>query len=105
MKLIAMFGAAALAAGTLVAAAPADAQRHGWDRGGDRGWHQDGRGRDRGHGWDRGGRGWDRGRHFGYDRGRGYGYGYGRGYGRSRVVCRVHRGYYGPERRCFRVYR
>ena len=32
-------------------------------------------------------------------------YGYGRGYGRGRVVCRVHRGYYGPQRRCFTIYR
>ena len=108
MKLIALFGAAALAAGTLVTAAPAEAQRHGYDRGHDRGY-------DRGdhRGWnDRGrGRGYDRRNFRGYDRGRGYGYGqrgygYGnRGYGRSRVVCRVQRGYYGPVRRCFRIYR
>lgn len=44
MRIIAFFAAGALAAGTLVAAAPADAQRYGWDgpRGGghhDRGWH------------------------------------------------------------------
>lgn len=101
MKLVALFGAVALATGTLVAAAPAEAQRHGYDRGGyDRGHH---RGYDRG--WNRG---YHRGpaRHYrGYDRGRRYGYGYGRGYGRSRVVCRVQRGYYGPVRRCFRVYR
>ena len=31
MKIIAMFAAGALAAGTVFAAAPADAQRHGWD--------------------------------------------------------------------------
>jgi len=105
MKLIAMIGAAALAAGTIVTATPADAQRYGWDRG-DRGWNDRG-GFDRGwndrRGYDRGWRG-DRGWHRGWDRGRRYGYdgGY---YGRGRVVCRIHRGYYGPERRCFRVYR
>lgn len=99
MKLVAFFSAIALATGTLVAAAPAEAQRHGYDRGHhrgyDRGWN---RGPDRRHF-----RGYDRGRHYGYDRGRRYGYG--RGYGRGRTVCRVQRGYYGPVRRCFRVYR
>ncbi len=108
MKLIALFSAVALAAGTLMTAAPAEAQRYGYDRGGydrggyDRGGYDRGydRGRDRRHF-----RGGDRGRHYGYDRGRRYGYGNGRGYGRSRVVCRVQRGYYGPVRRCFRVYR
>ncbi len=99
MKIIAMFAAGALAAGTLFAAAPADAQRHGWDghRGG--GWHGDRgwRGRDRGY---RGYRGGYRG-NYGY-RGGGYGYRGPRGYGRSRVVCRIERGYYGPVRRCFR---
>jgi hypothetical protein len=110
MKLIAFFSAVALAAGTIVTAAPAEAQRYGYDRGHDRGDH---RGYDRG--YNRGGpRGYDRGWHRGpdrrgfrggYNRGRHYGYGNGRGYGRSRVVCRVQRGYYGPVRRCFRVYR
>lgn len=103
MKLTALFSAAALAAGTLMTAAPAEAQRYGYDRGydhrgydrrDDRGW----RGGPRYHG-----RGFDRGRGYGY--GGGYGGGYGRGYGRGRVVCRVHRGYSGPERRCFTVYR
>lgn len=103
MKLVALFSAVALATGTLVAATPAEAQRHGYERGYDRGHH---RGYDRG--WNRGPdrrvhRGYNRGRHYGYDRGRRYGYG--RGYGRSRVVCRVQRGYYDPVRRCFRVYR
>ncbi|MBI0474534.1 hypothetical protein D9601_04045 [Sphingomonas sp. MA1305] len=100
MKLIAMLGAGALAVGTLTAVAtPAEAQR--WGDRYDRGWHDNGRH----HGWDRGDRGWDRGdRGRGWDRG--YGYGYGRPYyGRSRVVCRIERGWYGPERRCFRVYR
>lgn len=104
MKLIALFSAAALAAGTLMAPAPAEAQRHGYDRGYERGYDRgDHRGYDRR--WHRGpDRRWDRGRHYGYDRGRGYGYGRG-GYGRGRTVCRVQRGYYGPVRRCFRVYR
>ena len=87
MKLVTLLSAGALAAGTLVAAAtPAEAQR--WGYGQDRGWHG--------------------GHHYRpYRRGPVYGYGtrpY-RGYGRSRVVCRVHRGYYGPVRRCLRVYR
>lgn len=97
MKIIAVFAASALAAGTIMAAAPADAQRYGWhgDRGGR--WH-DGRGyrRDRWHG-PRHGYGW-RGGYRGY---RG-GYGWRGGYGRPRVVCRIHPGYYGPVRRCFR---
>ena len=100
MKLIAMFGAVALAAGTIVTAAPAEAQR-----GPHNGWHDRGPGHgnwDRGRRWDRGPR-WNRGPRWG----RGYGYrqphyGYGRGYGRGRVVCHIERGYYGPVRRCFR---
>ncbi|MEG3173810.1 hypothetical protein U1708_16490 [Sphingomonas sp. ZB1N12] len=103
MKIIAMFAAGALAAGTVFAAAPADAQRHGWDgpRGGP-GWH----GPHGNRGW-HGRRGWDGPRHGyrgyrgGY-RGGGYGYRGPRGYGRTRVVCRIERGYYGPVRRCFR---
>jgi hypothetical protein len=114
MKIIALFAAGALAAGTLISASPADAQRHGWD--GPRGDQRDGRGWDGPRGG--GGRGWHDGRRWdgprhGYrgDRGyRGYGGGYRgdygyrgpRGYGRSRVVCRIERGYYGPVRRCFR---
>ncbi len=92
MKIIAMLGAAALAVGA-IGAAPADAQRHGYDghRGG--GWHGGGYRRDRGWRGHRGG--------YGY-RGN-YGYRGHRGYGRSRVVCRIQRGYYGPVRRCFRV--
>ena len=112
MKIIAMFAAGALAAGTLFAAAPADAQHYGWDgprdgggwhgdRGwhGNRGWHGDRGWRGRDHGY-RGYRGGYRG-DYGY-RGGGYGYRGPRGYGRSRVVCRIERGYYGPVRRCFR---
>ena len=99
MKIIAMLGAAALAVGA-IGAAPADAQRHGYDghhRGGP-GWHGGGYRGDRGF-RDRGYRGHRGG--YGY-RGN-YGYRGQRGYGRSRVVCRVQRGYYGPVRRCFRV--
>ena len=100
MKIVAMFAAGALAAGTLFAAVPADAQRHGWDgHRGNGGWH--------------GNRGWNGPRHSyrgdrgyrgyrGSYRGGGYGYRGPRGYGRSRVVCRIERGYYGPVRRCFR---
>ena len=87
MKLVTLLGAGALAASTLVATAtPAEAQRWGYSQ--DRGWHD--------------------GRHYRpYRRGPAYGYGYRpyRGYARSRVVCRVHRGPYGPVRRCFRAYR
>ena len=109
MKIIAMFAAGALAAGTLFAAAPADAQRYGWDgpRGhhdwhgprGDRGWHGR-RGWDDRRGWNGPRRGY--GGYRGGYRESGYGYRGPRGYGRSRVVCRIERGYYGPVRRCFR---
>lgn len=101
MKLIAMLGAGALAIGA-IAATPATAQRwdghrgQGYDHGGGGGWH----GRDHYRGGYRGGGGYYRGG-YGY-RGGGYGYrgGYRGGYGR--VVCRMHRGYYGPVRTCFR---
>ena len=86
MKLIALLGAGALAA-TMVSAAPADAQRHGYRHDHDRYGHRDG---------------------FRGDYRPGYHRGYryrARGYGRGRLVCRVHRGYYRPVRRCFRVYR
>ncbi|MDQ2892614.1 MAG: hypothetical protein M3R64_05940 [Pseudomonadota bacterium] len=118
MNITAMLGAGALAIGSLVfTAAPAEAQRHD-QRGHDRG-HQD---RDQRHGQDRYDRGHqNRDQHYGqrrYDRGhynrgghygqrdhrRGYAYRY-RSHVRSRVVCRVQRGYYGPVRRCYRVYR
>jgi len=84
MKLKALFGTGLLAVATLAAAVPAEAQRYGRD-----GYH---RGEGRWHG-----------RHHGYGYGRGDRWH--RGYGRSRVVCRFHRGYDGPVRRCFRVYR
>ena len=71
MKLIALFSAAALAAGTLMTAAPAEAQRYGYDRGYDRGY--DHRGYDRRD--DRGWRGGPRYHGRGFDRDRGYGYG------------------------------
>lgn len=94
MKLIALLSAGALAAGTMMAAAPADAQRYGYDRG--YGHHHD---RDYDRGYDRHHHDWRR-----HDWRRGY-YRGGYGYHRGRVVCRVHRGYYGPVRRCFRIYR
>lgn len=94
MKITALLGAGALAIATLagtVAPSAADAQRHGWhDRhdgyrdGHRRGWRGD-RGYRRGYGYRGGGRGWR-----------------GDGYRRGRVVCRVHRGYYGPVRNCVR---
>lgn len=98
MKLLAFTAAGVLAASALTPVS-ADAQRRGWhdDRGwhGDRGW----RGRD-----DRRWRGgWNRGRH-GYWNGHGRRYGY-RYRPRQRVVCNVVRGYYGPVRRCFNVWR
>lgn len=104
MKLIALFGAGALAAGTMVAAAPADAQRYGYGRDhgryesrdhyrpGYREFDRDGYGHGGGYGYRGGYRG-------------GYGFHRGYGYGHGRLVCRIHRGYYGPVRRCFRIYR
>ncbi|WP_380780728.1 hypothetical protein [Sphingomonas sp. R86520] len=102
MKIIAMFAAGALAAGTSFAAAPADAQRPGWDgqRGGGAYGHRGWNGPRHGYRGDHGDRGY-RGYRGGYGGG-GYGYRGPRGYGRSRVVCRIERGYYGPVRRCFR---
>jgi hypothetical protein len=101
MKIITLFAAGALAAGTLFSAAPADAQRYGWDGprgGGGGGWHGDRRWNGPRHGYR------DDRRYRGYRGGYRGGYGYRgpRGYGRSRVVCRIERGYYGPVRRCFR---
>ena len=85
MKILALAAAGLLSA---MAMTPfqADAQpRHGWH--GDRGHHG---------GWNRG-RNWNRGNYYAGYRGR---------YRpRSRVVCRIHRGYYGPVRRCARVRR
>ena len=97
MKLMTLFGAGALAAGTMLAGVPADAQRYGHAQDHGRYDHRYG-GRDH----FRGGYGY-----HGRGHGRGYGYGYGRGYGhrRGHLVCRVRRGYYGPVRHCFRVSR
>lgn len=109
MKLLALLGVGALAAGTL-GAIPADAQRYGGDGyRGDR--YHDGYGDHRGF-RDDGYRGFDRRGGYGYGGGYrprgGYGFhgGYrGRGYyGRPRIVCRIRPGYYGPVRRCFRAY-
>ena len=104
MKIAVLIGAALL--GTAgIAATPADAQRDGWndryDRGwnGDRGWRDDRR-------WNNGG-GW-RGDRNGYGNRRwngNRGWNGGRRWNRSRLVCRTYDGYYGPERRCFRVNR
>lgn len=96
MKLIALLGAGALAAGTMTMAQPTEAQRYGY--GHDYGRHD---------GVHRG----DRYRPYQRDhfRGRGAyrgGYAYGHGpHRRGRLVCRVRRGHYGPIRRCFRIYR
>ncbi len=82
MKILALFAAGALAVGTLVTPAPADAQRHGWD--GPRGGH--------GHG----GRGWHGPRHR-YDGYRGGYRGYRGGYQGPRGGYRRHYGYGGPR--------
>ena len=116
MKLIAMLGAGAMAAG-LLAAVPGEAQsyrpdgyRGGPHYGGGHGYRDGYRGGYGNRGGFRGDYGYRGGyghgyRHDGY-RGfrRGY-YGGGHGYyGRPRVVCRVRPGYYGPVRRCFRAF-
>jgi len=105
MKLIALLGAGAIAAGSMMAAAPADAQRYGYHDGGSYG-------RDHYRPEHRGYRG-GYGDGYGHPRGHGRGYGahggaygfHGGGYGRGRLVCRVRHGYYGPVRRCFRIHR
>lgn len=95
MRMIALTVAGLLAAGAL-APAPAEAQRHGWN--GDRGWRG---------GWDRGWRGHDRRwNHRGWNRDWRGGYRPGWGYRpRPRLVCQMVPGYWGPVRRCFRVWR
>jgi hypothetical protein len=107
MKLTALITAGALAVGTFAVAAPAEAQRGYRDgyRGGNN--YRPYRGYNRGiyRGYNR--RYYGPRRFYGSPRrfygNRGY-YG-GRGfYGRPRVTCRIVRGYYGPVRRCFRVY-
>jgi hypothetical protein len=93
MKIAILVGAALL--GTGIAAAPAEAQGYGrYDGYRDRGYRHDYR-YDRHDRYDR--RDWRGGRGYGWNRGwRG---------GRGRLVCRVRPSYYGPVRRCFRVYR
>jgi hypothetical protein len=101
MKLTALFGAAALAATSLTTASPAEAQRYGYGDARGYGYGNGYRGGYRGDRW-RGGQRFDRGDRW---RGRNQGWRGGRNRGYSRVVCRVRDGYYGPVRRCFRVYR
>ena len=102
MKLMALFGAGALAAGLLASAPAAEAQRYG-----DRAYRYDGGGRGYGYRGDYRHRAYGY-RHRGYGFRDGYGYrgGYGRRgyYGRPRVVCRVRPGRFGPVRRCFDAY-
>lgn len=96
MKLIALFGAAAMAVGALTAV-PAEAQRDGYRDGrgsqgsyadrDHRGYREGGRYRQAGPRWNRGYRS-----HGGYR-------------ARGRVVCRLDRGRHGRVRHCFRVYR
>ncbi|UIJ43567.1 hypothetical protein LZK98_10690 [Sphingomonas cannabina] len=98
MKLIALTAAGLLAAAALTPV-PAAAQYHrSWD-GYHRSWHD--------RGWD--GRRWDRRRHWDdrryWHRGPRYRYRGGWHHRRSYVTCRWVRGYYGPHRRCFRVWR
>lgn len=79
MKMMTLLAAAGLALSSLAVAAPAEAQRYGYDRGHERGY-------DRGdyQRWDRGNHnGWERGRHRGWERSRHY---RGRHY-RSNRVC------------------
>lgn len=93
MKLLAFTAAGVLAASALTPVS-ADAQRRGWHD--NRGWHGD-RGGWRG---DRNWRGRDNRRWRGHGRRHGYRY-----RPRQRVQCRIVRGYYGPVRRCFNVWR
>ncbi|UVO52202.1 hypothetical protein M0208_17410 [Sphingomonas sp. SUN019] len=111
MRMLAL-AAAGLVAATALAPMPVEAQRYGY---GDRGW----RGGDRDGGWGRdrgwrgdGDRGWRGDRRWRGDRwDRGWNRGWNRGWrgnrwrGRGRTVCRWVDGYYGPQRRCFRVWR
>ena len=88
MKIIALIGAGLLGLGTLAAAAPAEAQpRFGW-HGDHRAYRYDAP-RWRGDRW----------------RAPRYGYGYRPYRVRSRIVCRLRPGYYGPVRVCRRAWR
>ena len=114
MKIIAsmkiVMGAGLIAASGLATATPAEAQRWdrdgygrgGYDRGHDRDYRDDRRGRhwNRGDRWDRGDR-WHRG-NARWDRGSRWG---GRDYRRGRTVCRYDRTRHGPVRNCYQVYR
>ena len=99
MKMSTLIAVGALATGML-AAAPAEAQRYGHDYG-----HRGYRGGQIHpgfpHRYDGARGGYFRG--YGHRERFGYRGGYGRGYA-GRVRCRIVRGYYGPERRCFRIY-
>jgi hypothetical protein len=95
MKIIALIAAGALGLTGLAAAAPAEAQRYGWHDG-----FRDGPRFHRGFRGHRGG--FYAPRRF-YAPPRAF-YG-GRGFARPRVVCRIQRGWYGPERVCIRRFR
>ena len=113
MKLMTLSFAGLMAAMTLVptAATAQPGPRHGWDdrRDDRRGWddrRDDRRGYEDRRGW-RGDRGYRGDRGWRSDRGwRGDRYAW-NGYrgARTQTVCRWVDGYYGPERRCFRVRR
>jgi len=89
MKIFA-WAAAGLIAASALAPVPAEAQRYGYNDRGHRGGWNDGHRRDRHY---RGHRGWRGDR--GYRGGRSW-------RGRDRVRCVWVRGYYGPQRQCFR---
>ncbi len=94
MKIMALTAAGLIAVSALTPVS-AEAQRRGWHD--NRGWHGDRGWRG---GWNRGWRGdgrWNRGW-----RGNRWGYAY---RPRQRVVCNTVRGYYGPVRRCYNVWR
>jgi hypothetical protein len=91
MKLLALAAAGLLAGSAVAVPAPAEAQRfHHRDYGRHYGWHgpRPGYGYRRHYGWRGGYRPYYR---SGYRQG-------------PRTVCRLHRGYYGPVRRCYRVW-
>jgi hypothetical protein len=92
MKFIA-FAAAGLIAATAVTPTPAEAQRrgYGYDRG-HNGWNDNRGWRDDRRGWRGDRRGW-RGNDRGWRGNR----------GRGNVRCTWVRGYYGPQRQCYRV--
>lgn len=95
MKLVPLLAAGAVAIAGI--GAPAEAQRYGdrYDNGYRHDGYRDGYRGDRGYDYR------DNGRYDGWHRDHGW---RGHHYGRPRVTCRIVRGYYGPERRCFRAY-